>query len=229
MLAAQTDASARATAARPIEMRTASAVVADDIRTQILQGTLAGNTRVLQDEVATRMGVSQMIVREAFKQLVSEGFLRSEPRRGVSVSELSYEDASELAQLRSAIEVQALEAAIPKLSKEDLADAELILNQLETAQSSEDVLRLNALFHDRLYAASRRERTTGLITMLRLSFDRYFRFVRDETGHFPKSQKEHRKLLKLCREGRVPEATALLRAHILGTAQALAQKFTASD
>jgi len=81
------------------------------------------------------------------------------------------------------------------------------------------------LFHDRLYAASQLERTIGLVAMLRLSFDRYFRFVCAETGHFPKSQKEHRELLALCRKGRVPEACALLRRHILGTVQALAPRF----
>src|SRR5260221_10933277 len=57
-----------------VENRSAATVVADALREGILHGTLPGGERLRQDAVATRFGVSQMIVREAFKRLVTEGF-----------------------------------------------------------------------------------------------------------------------------------------------------------
>jgi DNA-binding GntR family transcriptional regulator len=204
-------------------LRSASALVADSLRRAIYHGEIRGGDRVMQDAVATRFGVSQTIVREAFGQLVAEGLLRSEPRRGVTVARMTPEDAEELVRLRSAVEVQALEWAIPVLSDADIQAAKRLLDQLEQADSADEVLRLNALFHDALYAPSKRERTLGLVNMLRLSFDRYFRFVYDETKHVPKSQQEHRKLLKLCEARDAKGACELLRQHIVGTGAALAK------
>jgi DNA-binding FadR family transcriptional regulator len=53
-------------------------VVADALRERILCGALPGGERLRQDAIANRFGVSQMIVREAFKQLVTEGFLSAD-------------------------------------------------------------------------------------------------------------------------------------------------------
>src|SRR6185437_2507741 len=55
-----------------VESRSASAIVTDALREGILHGTLPAGERLRQDAIATRFGVSQMIVREAFKQLVTE-------------------------------------------------------------------------------------------------------------------------------------------------------------
>src|SRR3546814_19206070 len=78
-------------------------MVIDDLRSSILNNRLVGGERLRQDAIATQYGVSQMIVREAFKQLTSEGFLKAEPRRGVSVVVLSADEAWEVTQLRSEV------------------------------------------------------------------------------------------------------------------------------
>lgn len=160
--------------------------------------------------------VSQSIVREAFKQLAAEGFLHADPRRGVSVSDLSHEDAAELVRLRSALEVQVLRLAVPLLKAQDIKAAKAALLKLEAATSADDVIRGTAEFHDCIYAVAHQHRTMGLISLLRLSFDRYFRLVSGKSGHLPKSQSEHRRLLRLCEAGDVEGACALLLEHIEG-------------
>src|SRR5712671_6579416 len=126
--------------------RPASVVVADALRERILRGALPGGERLRQDAIATRFGVSQMIVREAFRQLVTEGFLKAEPRRGVSVAHLTAEVAQEMTELRSLIEAKALEWAIPKMSKADLEKATRILAELDKAKSTDRIIALNARF-----------------------------------------------------------------------------------
>jgi DNA-binding GntR family transcriptional regulator len=206
----------------------ASQAVADDLRESILRGELGGGTRVMQEEVATRLGVSQTIVREAFRELEVQGFLRAEPRRGVSVAELTLEDADELVRLRSAIEVQALAHALPRMTPEDLAAARDCLVELEAAEAPEEVIRLNAAFHDTLYRAAGLERTLALVRTLRLGFDRYFRLVSDANGHVPASQREHRQLLKLCERRDIEGAGALLHKHIVDTGKAVARRLRAT-
>lgn len=197
------------------------------LRRSILSGALPGGSRVLQDEVAMRYRVSQSIVREAFRQLSAEGLLRSEPRRGMSVVGMSLDDAGELVRLRRAVEVQALELAVPRLGPESLAQAEKTLRQLDKADDAEDILTLNAAFHDTLYAPSEQRRTLALVATLRHAYDRYFRLLCDETGHVPQSQAEHWELLRRCQAGDVQGACQLLDAHIAATLDSLAARLGA--
>ena len=207
-----------------VESRSASAIVTDALREGILHGTLPGGERLRQDAIATRFGVSQMIVREAFKQLVTEGFLKAEPRRGVSVAHLTADEAQEMTELRSLIEAKALEWAIPKMSKADLEKATRILAELDKAKSTDRIIALNARFHEALYAPARKDRTLAMVANLRMNFERYLRFTWQETHHLDQSQKEHRQILDLCVARDVERACTLLRQHILGTGSLLVER-----
>jgi len=194
------------------------------LRGAILRGVFRPGERLRQDAVATRFGVSQMVVREAFKQLVNEGLLQAAPRRGVSVAALSVREAEEMTQLRSLLEPQALEWAIPEMKEADFKNAERILDELDEAKSTDDIVSLNARFHETLYAPAGRERTYSIIATLRLNFERYFRFTWEGTSYLARSQREHREILKCCRNRAVEKASVLLRKHIIGTGTLLVQR-----
>jgi DNA-binding GntR family transcriptional regulator len=202
--------------------RPASAVVADALRERILRGTLHGGERLRQDAIARRFGVSQMIVREAFRQLVTEGFLKAEPRRGASIAPMTAAEAWEITELRSLIEAKALEWALPQMSKADFQRAARILGELGKARSTDRIISLNAQFHETLYAPAQKERTLSLIANLRLNFERYLRVTWEETHHLDQSQREHWKILELCMAGDAEQACALLKEHILSTGRLLA-------
>jgi DNA-binding GntR family transcriptional regulator len=180
-----------------------------------------------QDAIATRFGVSQMIVREAFRQLVTEGFLKAEPRRGVSVAYLTADEAQEMTELRSLIEAKALEWAIPQMSKADLETAARILAELDKAKSTDRIIALNARFHETLYAPARKHRTLAMVANLRLNFERYLRFTWQETHHLDQSQREHRQILDFCIAGDAEGACTLLKQHILGTGRLLVERLQA--
>jgi DNA-binding GntR family transcriptional regulator len=207
-----------------IESRSASAAVTDALREGILHGTLPGGERLRQDATATRFGVSQMIVREAFRQLVTEGFLKAEPRRGVSVAHLTADEAEEMTELRSLIEPKALAWALPRMSKADLEQAARILAELDRAKSTDRIIALNARFHEALYAPAGKDRTLAMVANLRMNFERYLRFTWQETHYLCQSQKEHRQLLDLCVADDVEGACTLLKQHILATGKLLVQR-----
>jgi DNA-binding GntR family transcriptional regulator len=198
--------------------------VTDALRQGILHGALPGGERLRQDAIATRFGVSQMIVREAFRQLATEGFLKAEPRRGVSVAHLTPDEAQEMTELRSLIEAKALAWALPQMSKADLEKAARILAELDKAKSTDRIIALNARFHEALYAPARKDRTLAMIANLRLNFERYLRFTWRETHHLDQSQKEHRQILDLCVAGDAERACTLLTQHILGTGRLLVER-----
>jgi DNA-binding GntR family transcriptional regulator len=205
----------------PGERRPASAIVADALRAAIQHGKLASGERVRQDAVAARFDVSQTIAREAFRQLVTEGFLRAEPRRGVSVAALSADEAWEMTRLRGLIEAQALAWAIPRMTGATLDAAAQVLRELDRAKSTDRIIALNARFHEMLYAPAKRARTAAIIDTLRVNFERYLRLTWEATPHRDQSQREHWQLLALCRAGDAGAASTLLNRHILATGDLL--------
>ena len=205
----------------PLVGSSAASLVAKTLRDEIIRGEFKEDERLRQDHLAVRFGVSQMIVREAFKQLVHEGFLQAEPRRGVAVSRLSQDDVVELTHVRSLIEAQALAWAIPKMTAHDLEEAARVLKELERAETADGVINLNKAFHRQLYAPCARPRTLALVATMQGAFERYFYFIYSKTKHVPKTQREHHAILKLCRDRNVDAACDLLKEHIMGAGEAL--------
>jgi DNA-binding GntR family transcriptional regulator len=201
--------------------QSAAAIVADELRGAILHNRLSGGERLRQDAIATQYGVSQMIVREAFKQLTAEGFLKAEPRRGVSVAILSADEAWEVTQLRALLECQALQWAIPNMLRGDFVRCACILDDLDGSDTVDAKIQLNAQFHASLYAPARRARTLDMIDNLRMNFERYLRYTWEETHHLEQSQLEHRQILNLCELRDVERACDALRKHVLATGDLL--------
>ena len=100
---------------RPAELRDRSRVtkrdaVAATLRQEISTGQLTPGTRLLQHEVAARLGVSPTPVREAFTVLAHEGFIEWDNYRGVTVARESHDEMAldDLYELRAALEVLAV-------------------------------------------------------------------------------------------------------------------------
>src|SRR5918997_1170374 len=77
--------------------------------------TLAPGTRLRQNDVAKRFGVSTTPVREAFAQLQAEGLVRIDPHRGAVVFHPSVDDVLEFYEIREALESLAVGHAIRKI------------------------------------------------------------------------------------------------------------------
>lgn len=86
-------------------------VIADDLREQIIRGSLRPGQRVREDEVADAHGVSRVPAREAVQRLASEGYLELVPFRGAVVVSPSPGRSLELMQVRRALESMAARLA----------------------------------------------------------------------------------------------------------------------
>jgi DNA-binding GntR family transcriptional regulator len=203
--------------------RSTATFLVDSLRQEIIRGQLGPGTRLRQDAIASRFGVSQTVAREAFKDLVRESLAVAEPRRGVSVAPMSADEADEMTRLRTLIESQALAWAIPRMQAQHFDMAHQLIDQLDAARTVDELISLNAQFHRVLYQPAARARTLAMIETLRLGFERYLRFAWESTTHLHRSQEEHRRLIELCEQRNVDAARALLREHIAGTGILLVQ------
>jgi DNA-binding GntR family transcriptional regulator len=89
---------------RPI-FRSKPAVVHDLLREQIIRGDYLPGARLVIDEVAAQLGVSQIPVREAIRQLEADGFVDFEPYTGATVTEFSPDLIFEIFALLESLEV----------------------------------------------------------------------------------------------------------------------------
>ena len=102
------------------QQRSTPDLIADALREAIVRGIFQEGQSLRQDEIATQFGVSRIPVREALRQLEAEGLVTLHLNRGAMVSALSPAEAQEIFEIRSALEVKAIQLAIPKLTPSDL-------------------------------------------------------------------------------------------------------------
>jgi DNA-binding transcriptional MocR family regulator len=76
--------------------RTAHEYVRDTLRQAILRGSVTGGTRLVQADIAARLGVSTTPVREALRDLATEGLIHLDAHRGAVVRELTYQELIEI-------------------------------------------------------------------------------------------------------------------------------------
>lgn len=86
------------------------------LRRQILEGTLKPGTRLLQNEIAEKYGLSRVPLREAIRKLEGERLVIAVPRRGVTVPDLSDDDVRDIYLIRIQLEPLAFRRASEVIS-----------------------------------------------------------------------------------------------------------------
>ncbi|MBW4630459.1 MAG: GntR family transcriptional regulator [Iphinoe sp. HA4291-MV1] len=196
------------------QQRSTPDLIADALREAILQGIFQEGQSLRQDEIATQFGVSRIPVREALRQLEAEGLVTLHLNRGATVSALSPAEAQEIFEIRSALEVKAIQLAIPKLTPSDLEKATVILEQTDQTTDAGCRAQLNWKFHETLYETAERPRLLTMIKTLHLNIDRYVRLQMAQMDYLERSQKEHYQLLEACQQHDTKVAVKLLKRHI---------------
>src|SRR5687768_3065054 len=141
----------------PLQRQTVAAMTLEAIRDGILHGNYAEGEPLRQDALADELGVSRIPIREALRQLEAEGLVTFNPHRGAIVSTLSLAEIEEVFDLRTTIEADLLRRAVPRLTPEQLDQADEVLDRYASALQSGDVSKwgeLNWQFHSTLYAAA---------------------------------------------------------------------------
>jgi DNA-binding GntR family transcriptional regulator len=192
-----------------------------ELRAQIVSGILEPGMRINLDAIASQHGVSRMPVRDAMKQLESEGLVTVYPRRGVVVSALDPADITELYGIRIALERLSLELAVPRLTDANLAQMKSTLQRMDGINGwDKNWAAGNERFHNIIIARSGWPRLSAMIITLRANVERYInahsRLVGTEM-----SQRQHWAIYEACRERDVERAKDLIAEHLRSSADDL--------
>jgi DNA-binding GntR family transcriptional regulator len=194
--------------------RTTSDVIADALRSAILQGRLQSGQSLKQDEIANEFHVSKIPVREALVQLQAEGLVNLKPSRGATVSKLTLADVEEIYTIRLALEPIALGRAIPHYTHAHFARFEGVLERIDYEEDMTMWAELNWEFHSAMYEPAKMPRLTQTIQSLHHNVARYLLNNYLDRDYLAESQRQHREIVEYCLRGDVEGAIASLKRHL---------------
>ena len=205
--------------ARPaaLDQRTLWQQAHEHLRDEIISGSLTPGTELNEVTLAESLGVSRGPVREALGRLAIEGLVTIRPRRGAVVRALSNEEFIEAYQVREALEMMAVRLAVPKLTAEDLAAMESLIEEMDLHGEAGDVQRFfeaNTEFHQRFFRAADNRMLAELYRQLRGQIDRHRLRSLELRGDLRRSIAEHRAILSAAKTGDVELAVRLTSDHI---------------
>lgn len=131
-----------------------SANLYNEIQADILSGEIPDNSKLTEQAICKKYNVSRTPVREAFRQLEKDGLIEYIPNRGAFVKGLTKRDISDLFDLRTLFEIQAVEWAIKRMSSEEIEALRETLEFMEfytLRNDIEKVLMFNSQFHNIIY------------------------------------------------------------------------------
>jgi DNA-binding GntR family transcriptional regulator len=143
--------------------QTAHEVVRATLREAILHGELKPGTRLVQAEVAEQLDVSTTPVREALRDLASEGLIELDAHRGGTVLSLTVEEMEEIYDLRLILEVEAMRRSVDRVTPEQIDAAEAIHNEMMSGPESQKWVTMNRDFHMAIYEAADSPRLVEMV------------------------------------------------------------------
>lgn len=194
--------------------RTVAEQVANVLREAIANGSLEAGTPLRQDELAEQFGFSRMPIRDALRQLETEGIVSIHPTKGAHVARMDSAEISEIYALRELLESEALRLSIPNLAGAKLDEAEQVFDQIDAERNVGRWGALNRAFHLALYDGCGNHRLLDLIEAHHNAADRYVRILLSNLDYRNRSQMEHRDLLAACRRRDGDKAVSILRQHL---------------
>ena len=194
------------------------------IRDQILNGIFTGGMRLQAADVAALIGISRMPVREALRQLDSEGLVTIRPNRGAIVTELTALDIEELFEMRAAFEALASSCALPNLTGRVIEDLEVRLRHMDFARGDIPLwMQRHNEFHDFLCEQSGRPRLTAEIKRLRTAVQPYLLMYINVYAETEMEGFEHATLMKAVRSGNSDKLEKAMRHHVLSAARGIVE------
>ncbi len=188
------------------------------LKASMLNGVLPPNKRLIEEKLAEEMGTSRTPVREAIQKLEKEGLIHKLPKGGFAVSTITDEDIEEVFGIRSVLEGYAGYLATSRATNDDIRSLEETVQQEEEClrrKDTEEIIRLNTEFHDRLYKVAKSSKLYSIINDLRDYIYRYRIIIFRYEGMAEISIKDHKDMIGLMKAKNARQVEKLVRKHII--------------
>ena len=186
----------------PIAYGNMQDAVLDRIREMILNGQVKPGEWLRQDELASAFGVSTMPVREALRQLQTEGLVTFYLRRGATVSQISATDYEEIYRIREELEVLACRWAAEDFDRIPIDRLKILLAEIEGAAANQDIPRRMETvreFFFLIFSASQKNHLLRILSSLWNLSQQYRRYFSTIQEIVPQRLANYRAVYRACK------------------------------
>ena len=192
-------------------------VVFNTLRQAILRGEMEPGERLMEIQLAQKLGVSRTPIREAIRKLELEGLVIMIPRKGAEVAHITEKDMKDVLEVRSTLEELVVELAIKNVTDEKIEELKCANKVFESAIVSKDAVNIveaDVKFHDILYSMTNNARLIQIINNLREQMYRYrLEYLKDTHSH-EKLDGEHQAIYENIKNGDKEAVCAMVGQHI---------------
>ncbi|HEX2182248.1 MAG TPA: GntR family transcriptional regulator, partial [Rubrobacteraceae bacterium] len=197
------------------KLSTAQDLVLREIRQAIMTRRLKPGQRIRQWDLADRLNVSSVPVREALKTLEAEGQVTYEPYRGYKVVELSVEQVEEIYLARGLLEREVTRRAVKKIDEPLVRRLEESLSRMDELAEAGDVLgytEANREFHFLLFEQAGLPRISHMIDLLWQNSEAYRGLIFGPEWS-RRAYEDHLAILEACKAGDADRVIAAQERH----------------
>ena len=192
-------------------------VVFNTLRQAILRGELKPGERLMEIQLANKLGVSRTPIREAIRKLELEGLVLMIPRKGAEVAEITEKSLRDVLEVRRALEELSVQLACDKITKEEIRELERVAKEFQQVVKSSDITEIaevDVRFHDIIYTATDNQKLIQLLNNLREQMYRYRVEYLKRDGVFPQLIAEHEAIIRHIENNEKEKATEVMCRHI---------------
>jgi DNA-binding GntR family transcriptional regulator len=188
--------------------------VCETLEELIIYRALSPGEHLVEAEIAKKLGVSRIPVREAFQSLARDGWIDLRPRQGAFVHQHTTSEVDDVFSVRTLLEVEATRLAASKATDESIPALRNILRAGGESLARADeraLVMLNSQFHARITEMGGNDVLAALIARLDKRIRWYFAPIVMSRG--TSSWKEHHEIVEAITAGDPERASAAMRAH----------------
>ena len=199
-------------------------VVFNTLREAILRGDLRPGERLMELQLAAKLGVSRTPIREAIRMLEQEGLAVTTPRKGAEVAGMTLKDMEDVLEIREALDDLAVRIACDKINDEQLKYLTAVKDEFEQSTKTGDVKQIaqaDVNFHDVIYEATVNPKLVTLLSNLREQVYRYrVEYIKDP-NNYPILIAEHEAIVEGLRQRDKKAVTLAMQEHVRNQATAV--------
>ena len=192
-------------------------VVFHTLRQAILRGELQPGERLMEIQLAKKLGVSRTPIREAIRKLELEGLVTMIPRKGAEVAGITEKNLRDVLEVRRSMEELSIELAVQRMKDEDIERLEEAEQEFRKALETDDLMRIaqsDEAYHDVIYAGTYNDKLVQILNNLHEQMYRYrLEYIKD-TGKRQVLLIEHESILRALKTRNLEQAKRAMREHI---------------
>ena len=192
-------------------------VVFNTLRQAILRGELKPGERLMEIQLANKLGVSRTPIREAIRKLELEGLVLMIPRKGAEVADITEKSLRDVLEVRKALEELAVQLTCDKITKEQIRELEQAAEQFKKTLKSNDITEIaeaDVRFHDIIYLVTDNQKLILLLNNLREQMYRYRIEYLKRADKYSQLLAEHEEIIRRIEKKQKKEAAEIVCKHI---------------